>query len=69
MATTTQTQAGSSTGTAALTLAGQSAPMSTPLVKSFMSKPGCRGSTGTGHKMSPGGPQGLLAANDKETRR
>ena len=56
MATTTQTQAGSSTGAAALILAGQSAPMSAPLVKSFISKPGCKGGTGTGHKASLSGP-------------
>ena len=58
MATTTQTFAGTSTGAAALTLASQSAPASAPLVKSFISKPGRRGSTGTGHKMSLGGPGG-----------
>ena len=58
MATTTQTQAGTSTGAAARTLAGQSAPASAPLVKSFISKPGRRGSTGTGHKVSLGGPGG-----------
>ena len=58
MATTTQTVAGTSTGAAALTLAGQSAPVSAPLVKSFISKPGHRGSTGTGHKVSLGGPGG-----------
>ena len=58
MATTTQTEAGTSTGAAALTLAGQSAPKSAPLVKSFISKPGRRGSTGTGHKSSLGGPGG-----------
>ena len=58
MATTTQTFAGTSTGAATLTLAGQSAPASAPLVKSFMSKPGRRGSTGTGHKVSLGGPGG-----------
>ena len=58
MATTTQTLAGTSTGAAALTLAGQSAPASAPLVKSFISKPGRRGSTGTGHKASLGGPGG-----------
>ena len=55
MATTTQTFMGTSTGAAALTLAGQSAPASAPLVKSLISKPGCRGSTGTGHKASLGG--------------
>ena len=59
MATTTQTFVGTSTGAAALTLAGQSAPASTPLVKSFISKPGRRGSTGAGHKASLGGPGGL----------
>ena len=58
MATTMQTVAGTSTGATALTLAGQSAPVSTPLVKSFISKPGHRGSTGTGHKASLGGPGG-----------
>ena len=58
MATTMQTIAGTSTGAAALTLAGQSAPASAPLVKSFISKPGHRGSTGTGHKASLGGPGG-----------
>ena len=63
MTTTTQTKAGTSTGATALTLAGQSAPESAPLVKSFISKPGRRGSTGTGHKASlggPGGPGGVL---------
>ena len=55
---TMQTKAGTSTGAAALTLAGQSAPASAPLVKSFISKPGCRGSTGAGHKASLGGPGG-----------
>ena len=58
MATTTQTFAGTSTGAAALTLAGQSTPASAPLVKSFISKPGRRGSTGAGHKVSLGGPGG-----------
>ena len=58
MATTTQTEVGTSTGAAALTLAGQSAPKSAPLVKSFISKPGRRGSTGAGHKSSLGGPGG-----------
>ena len=61
MATTTQTFVGTSTGAAALTLAGQSAPVSAPLVKSFISKPGHRESTGTGNKVSlsgPGGPGG-----------
>ena len=58
MATTTQTFAGTSTGAATLTLAGQSTPVSAPLVKSFTSKPGCRGNTGTSHKVSLGGPGG-----------
>ena len=58
MAMTTQTKADTSTGAAALTLAGQSAPASAPLVKSFISKPGHRGSTGAGHKASLGGPGG-----------
>ena len=58
MATTMQTQVGTSIGAAALTLAGQSAPASAPLVKSFISKPGRRGSTGAGHKASLGGPGG-----------
>ena len=58
MATTTQTFVGTSTGAAALTLASQSTPESAPLVKSFISKPGHRGSTGTGHKVSLGGPGG-----------
>ena len=56
-----QTFMGTSTGAAALTLAGQSTPASAPLVKSFISKPGCRGSTRAGHKASlgrPGGPGG-----------
>ena len=61
MATTMQTFTGTSTGAATLTLAGQSAPASAPLVKSFISNPGRRGSTGAGHKASlrgPGGPGG-----------
>ena len=61
MATTTQTVTGTSTGAAALTLAGQSAPASAPLLKSFKIKPEWRGSTGAGHKASlgrPGGPGG-----------
>ena len=67
MATTTQTFVGTSTGAAALTLAGQSAPASAPLVKSFISKPGRRGSTGAGHKASLGGPGGPVSRTHRKT--